>query len=193
MAEWYVIHRSRLHLDSGLRLAYRPVSLEDVMSIQAKKLLTTGLVVLFALVVVAAASAQATDPMVGTWQLDTAKSSYKPGPAPKSATAVIEAAGATGIKVAVDAVNADGSPMKWGFTSQRDGKPAPVTGNPMYDTVIATKSSPTAGSNEYTKGGKPVATSKIAVSADGKTLTVTTEGTDAKGQKVHNVAVFNKK
>jgi len=163
------------------------------MPIQAKKLFTIGLVGFFALVITAAAGAQATDPMVGTWQLDTAKSSYKPGPAPKSATVVIDAAGATGIKVAVDAVNADGSPMKWGFTSQRDGKPSPVTGNPNYDTVTATKSSPTAGSNEYTKDGKPVATSKIAVSADGKTLTVTTDGTDAKGQKMHNVAVFNKK
>ena len=163
------------------------------MSIQAKKLLTIGLAGFFALVLAAAASAQATDPIIGTWQLDTGKSSYKPGPAPKSATVVIEAAGAAGIKVAIDAVNADGSPMKWGFTTQRDGKPSPVTGNPNYDSITATKSSPTAGSNEYTKGGKHVATSKLAVAADGKTMTVTTEGTDAKGQKMHNVAVYNKK
>jgi hypothetical protein len=161
------------------------------MLIQARKLLITGLVGFFALVVTATASAQATDPIVGTWTLDTAKSSYKPGPAPKSATVVIEAAGA-GIKVAVDAVTADG-PMKWGFTTLRDGKPSPVTGNPNYDSITATKTSPTAGSNTYTKDGKPVATSKLAVSADGKTLTVTTEGTDAKGQKMHNVAVYNKK
>jgi hypothetical protein len=163
------------------------------MSIQAKKLLTTGLVGFFALVVTAAAGAQATDPIIGTWQLDTAKSSYKPGPAPKSATVVVEAAGATGIKVAVDAVSADGSPSKWGFTTQRDGKPSAVTGNPMYDTITATKSSPTAATSEYSKGGKHVATTKLAISADGKTLTLTTEGTDAKGQKVHNVAVYNKK
>ncbi len=162
------------------------------MPIQAKKLLTTGLAGLFALGVIAAASAQAPDPLVGTWTLDTAKSSYKPGPAPKSATVVIEAAG-KGVKVAVDAVNADGSPMKWGFTTQRDGKPAPVTGNPNYDTITATQSAPGAGANTYSKGGKEVATSKLAVSADGKTLTVTTDGTDAKGQKMHNVAVYTKK
>ena len=160
------------------------------MPIQAKKLFTTGLIGFFALVVTAAATAQ-TDPVVGTWQLDTAKSSYKPGPAPKSATVVIEPAG-KGIKVAVDAVTADG-PMKWGFTTQRDGKPSPVTGNPNYDTITATQTSPGAGSNTYSKGGKPVATSTLAVSADGKTMTVTTEGTDAKGQKMHNVAVYTKK
>ncbi len=44
------------------------------------------------------------DPLVGTWKLDLAKSTYKPGPAPKSATVVIDAAG-KGIKVAVDAVD----------------------------------------------------------------------------------------
>ena len=72
-------------------------------------------------------AAQAPDPIVGTWKLDPAKSTYKPGPAPKSNTVVIEAAG-KGVKVAVDTVNADGSPLKWGFTSLRDGKEeAPVT------------------------------------------------------------------
>ena len=50
--------------------------------------------------------AQAPDPLVGTWKLDVAKSTYKPGPAPKSATVVIDAAG-KGIKVAVDAVMAE--------------------------------------------------------------------------------------
>ena len=54
-----------------------------------------------------ATAAQAPDPLVGTWKLDVAKSTYKPGPAPKSATVVIDAAG-KGIKVAVDAVTADG-------------------------------------------------------------------------------------
>jgi hypothetical protein len=28
--------------------------------------------------------------------------------------------------------------MKWGFTSQRDGKEVPVTGNPAYDAATTT-------------------------------------------------------
>ena len=39
----------------------------------------------------------------GTWKLDVAKSTYKPGPAPKSVTVVIERQ-ARRIKVAVDGV-----------------------------------------------------------------------------------------
>jgi len=136
-----------------------------------------------------AAVAQATDPLVGTWKLDVAKSTYKPGPAPKSATVVIDAAG-KGIKVAVDAVMADG-PLKWGYTSARDGKDAPVTGHPFYESAAATQTSPTEGTIVYKRADKTVATTKTVVSKDGKTLTVTSKGTDAKGE-FNNVGVYTK-
>jgi hypothetical protein len=138
-----------------------------------------------------AASPQATDPIVGTWRLDVAKSTYKPGPAPKSATVVVEPAG-KGIKISVDGVNADGTPAKWSFTTQRDGKDVLVTGNPAYDTAATTQASPTAGTTTYKKGGKVVVTSKMTVSADGNTMTLTSTGTDPKGQAVNNVIVFRK-
>ena len=139
-----------------------------------------------------AVAGQTTEPIVGTWKLDPAKSTYKPGPAPKSNTVVIEAAG-KGIKVAVDTVNADGSPLKWGFTSLRDGKEeAPVTGNPMFDTVTATRESANAGTNVYKKGGKVVMTTKGAIAADGKSMTLTSTGTDAKGQAVNNVGHYTR-
>ena len=41
------------------------------------------------------------DPQVGLWRLNVAKSTYSPGPVPKSGTTRIEAAGA-GAKVVVD-------------------------------------------------------------------------------------------
>ena len=58
----------------------------------------------------------------------------------------------------------------------------PVTGNPLFDTATTTQASPTTGTTEYQKADKLVATSKLAVSADGKTMTFTVTGTDAKGQ-----------
>jgi hypothetical protein len=131
-----------------------------------------------------------TDPLAGTWKLDVAKSTYKPGPAPKSATVVIEAAGKT-IKVAVDAVTADG-PMKWGYAGTGDGKDSPVTGNPAYDAAAVTRTSPTETTIVYKKGGKTIATVKASVAKDGKTMTTTTDGTDPKGQKMHNVALYTK-
>jgi hypothetical protein len=147
---------------------------------------------LAALTVGVAARAQTPDPYVGTWTLDVAKSSFKPGPAPKSTTVVAEAAG-KGLKVSVDAVGADGTPMKWGYTTMRDGKDVPVTGNPNYDTVAWTQHTPTTVTAEYKKGGKVVTTSKTSVSADGKTVTLTSSGPDPKGQAVNIVAVYTKK
>jgi hypothetical protein len=161
------------------------------MQTQFKK--SVSVIVGFAVLIVAsAATAQTTEPIVGTWKLDLAKSSYTPGPAPKSSTLIVEPAG-KGLKVAVDAVNADGSPLKWGFTTLRDGKEeAAVTGNPMFDVMTATRDSATAGTNVYKKAGKVVMTTKASISADGKTMTLTSTGTDPKGQKIHNVAVYTK-
>jgi hypothetical protein len=161
------------------------------MQIHARQFVPKMFIGIAALVVATAAGAQAGDPIVGTWKLDVAKSTYKPGPAAKSATVMVEPAG-KGIKVSVDAVGADGSPSKWGFTTQFDGKEVPVTGNPMYDTATSTRPTPTTATTEYKKGGNVVMTSKAVVSADGKTMTLTGTGTDPKGQAVHNVTVYTK-
>jgi hypothetical protein len=136
-------------------------------------------------------SAQTPDPLVGSWKLNLAKSKYDPGPAPRSTTLKVDAAG-KGFTVAVDAVGADGKPVKWGFTSQPDGKDAPVTGNPAIDTVSSTPRTGSAGTTSYKKAGKVVSTVTTAVSADGKALTITTKGTDMQGRPVNNVAVYDR-
>ena len=138
-----------------------------------------------------AAVAQTPEPMAGTWKLDVAKSTYKPGPAPKSATVVIEAAG-KGSKVAIDAVGSDGKAMKWGWTNTEDGKEFAITGNPVYDAGVSTRTSPKEGSTVYKKAGKTIVTAKTSISADGKTLTVTSTGTNPKGEAMNNVAVYTR-
>jgi hypothetical protein len=161
------------------------------MQILARRAVTGMVVAVGVLVMTTAATAQTADPVVGTWKLDAAKSTFKPGPGPKSATVTVEPAG-KGIKVSVDAVGADGTPAKWGFTTQRDGKDVPVTGNPAYDTALTTQEGPTAGTTVYKKDGKPVLTSKLSISADGKTMTLTATGTNPQGQAVTNVTVYTK-
>jgi hypothetical protein len=155
-----------------------------------RQLAGTAAAAICALALGVGATAQ-TDPMAGTWKLDVAKSTYKPGPPPKSATVVLDPVGKGGLKVAVDAVTADG-PMKWSYSSQGDGKDVPVTGNPAYDTANVTRGNPNESTIVYKKGGKTIVTVKASVSKDGKTLTTTTDGTDAKGQTMHNVAHYTK-
>ncbi len=72
-----------------------------------------------------ALSAQAADPMVGTWKLNVEKSKYDPGPAPKSATAKIEAAG-DGEKLPADGVRGADSIIRVEYTAQYDGKDHPI-------------------------------------------------------------------
>jgi hypothetical protein len=141
-------------------------------------------------VLVGAAFAQS-DPQVGVWKLNVAKSTYSPGPAPKSANTTIEAVG-TGAKVVVDQVLADGTKRHWEFTANYDGKDSPITGNPDADTVARTRINPTTVQTISKKGGKVMTTQTSAVSSDGKTRTVTTKGTNASGQPINNVAVYEK-
>ena len=125
---------------------------------------------------------------VGTWTLNVAKSKYSPGPAPKASTLKIDATGVT-----VDATGADGSTQHWTYGGTYDGKPVPVTGNPNADMASRKRISPTTTETTLTKGGKLTQVNTSVVAADGKTMTITTKGTNAQGQALVNVAVWEKK
>ena len=138
-----------------------------------------------------ALSAQAADPIVGTWKLNVAKSTYSPGPAPKSISAKIEAAG-EGEKLTADGVRGDDKPIRLEYTAQYDGKDNPITGSPTADTVSLKRLDANTTERTEKKGGKVTQTVTRKVSDDGKTMTVTYKGTDAKGQPINNVGVFEK-
>ena len=136
-------------------------------------------------------SAQASNPRLGTWKLNLAKSKYDPGPAPQSNTMKIEAAG-EGEKATTEGVNAAGAPTKTEYTAQSDGKDYPLTGSQNADTVALKRVDARTIERTDKKGEKVVATSTRVVSEDGKTMTVTTKGTNAQGQAVNNVTVWDK-
>jgi hypothetical protein len=137
-------------------------------------------------------AAQSKDPFVGTWTLNVAKSKYSPGPAPKAQSAVYEAAG-KGYKVSVKATPATGAAQEWSYTTNLDGSDAKITGNnPNADAIAVKRIDANTLETVTKKSGKEVIRQRNVVSADGKTRTVTSTGVDASGQKVSNVAVFEK-
>jgi len=138
----------------------------------------------------ASACVAADDPNMGTWKLNEAKSKYSPG-APKNTSVVYEAAGDS-VKVTVDGVGADGKPTHNEWTGKFDGKDYPLTGDPTADTRSYKKIDTRTMELTNKKGGKPVVTGKITVSADGKSRTVAVSGTDASGKKVTSTAVYDK-
>ena len=136
--------------------------------------------------------AQSNDPAYGVWKLNLEKSKFSPGPAPKELTLTIQAAG-PGREVAVSGVAGDGTPVKWGYSGNFDGKVVRVTGdNPDADVVILKRISPNTTRTTYQKSFKRTLVNGINVSADGKTLTVAQQGVNAKKENVKNTLVFDK-
>jgi hypothetical protein len=155
-----------------------------------KRLLMVSLAACCA-IVLSNSVALAADNWLGTWNLDLAKSKYSPGPAPKSLTLKFEAAPG-GIKFTGDGVGADGKPNHSMFLSKFDGKDVPYEGNPDADMASPMRIDDNSYSNTWKKGGKATITAKVVVSSDGKTMTITQTGTNAKGEPVNNVIVYNK-
>ena len=133
----------------------------------------------------------AADMFSANWKLNLAKSKYDPGPPPKQSATKIEAVPG-GLKFTVDGVNAEGKPNHFEWTAKFDGKDSPVKGDPNRDTVALKKIDDYTFEIVNKKGGKVTTTARSVVARDGKTRTVTTTGTNAQGQKVNNVAVFEK-
>jgi len=148
--------------------------------------------VLFAVVGSCTLRAQS-NPLVGTWKLNVARSKFDPGPAPKSLTRVVEAQG-DGVKYTFDGVAADGAPIAYSFSVQFDGKFDPISGSlpSGADTISAKRTDASHFVATLKKGDKVIGTSKVAVSKDGKLTTVDSTGVTETGAKTHDVQVYEK-
>ena len=142
--------------------------------------------------VLAFAAVAFADNNVGTWKLNLAKSSFSPGPAPKSQTLKIEAWGDDGLKYSADGVGPDGKPTHAEFQAKFDGKDVPFKGNPDADTLAYKRIDANTLEATTKMKGKTTLTAKVVVSKDGKTRTVTQTGTDAQGRTTKNVLVYEK-
>ncbi len=158
------------------------------MSAKTLKLVLPGLAAVLALSV---AVRSADDPFVGTWKLNFAKSKYDPGPPPKSQVIKFKSQG-DGIKSVTEMVYANGNKYSATYTAYHDGKDYSFIGLPDYDSTALKRINANAVDFVNKKGGKVVRTGRREVSKDGKDLTITSTGTNAKGQAFKTVAVYDK-
>lgn len=145
---------------------------------------------MLALCLVAVVCFAASDAAMGTWKLNEAKSKLAAGGA-KNNTVTYEAAGDS-IKVTIDGTAADGSALHSEWTGKFDGKDYPSTGNPNEDMRSAKQINDHTLHVTSKKGGKVMLTAHVVISPDGKSRTVTVNGTDSQGKKYKSVAVFEK-
>jgi len=136
----------------------------------------------------------AQDAHVGTWKLNLAKSKFEPpstAPAPQSVTRKYEMFG-DGLKATFETVGADGKQTTATYRAHFDGKDYPFIGNPNFDAIALKRIDASTFESTQKKAGKVVTTGRNVVSQDGKTMTFTSQGTNAQGQPTSTVQVFEK-
>jgi hypothetical protein len=138
----------------------------------------------------AAKMAAPMSPQMGTWKLNEAKSKLVPGMGKN--TTVVYAEQKDKIKVTVEGVDKDGKPTHSVWLGKFDGKAYPLKGNLTYNSVAYKVVNDRTNDITTMKDGKMVWSGKITVSADGKSRTVTINGTDADGKKFKGKAVYDK-
>ena len=131
------------------------------------------------------------DPVLATWKLNVAKSTFNPGPGWQSQTRTYRRTPA-GLSVTWSGVGAKGETMKVSYTVAYDGKDYPMRGSANYDTLNAIRIDALTAKSEEKRDGKIVGIAIRKVSPDGKVLTITDEGTNRKGEKFSQVLVFNR-
>jgi hypothetical protein len=143
-----------------------------------------------ALSFMAASACFAANPHLGTWKLNEAKSKFAPGMGRNTTVTYTEQKDK--IKVTVDGVDKDGKPTHGVWVGKFDGTAYPAKGNLPYNSVSYKVVNDRTNDITAMKDGKTMWTGKITVAADGKSRTATISGTDEKGKKFTNKAVYDK-
>ncbi|HUL72268.1 MAG TPA: hypothetical protein VLT86_04160 [Vicinamibacterales bacterium] len=136
---------------------------------------TAGLGALVVLAMVAAGSAQTTNPRFARWKLKSDN--------PNSSNIMTyEAYNGTGMKVTIDSVNASGNKSSWGYTTMFDGKDYPVTGRNGTATAAVRVINDKINEIIYKNAeGKVVQVLMNVLSADNNTIEVSYYSTNAQG------------
>lgn len=137
------------------------------------------------------AIAAAPDPVIGTWKLNAAKSTFTAGPAMKTQTRTYSQNGER-ISLVMKTTGTGGKETTGETRYELDGKDYPVTGSPDFDGLSAQQVDSQTAKFTLKRGGKAVGTTTRTVSKDGKTLTSKMKVTTAKGEQTENVLVFDK-
>ena len=143
-----------------------------------------------ALSFLAAVACFAASPQMGTWKLNEAKSKLAPGMGKNNT--VIYAEQKDKIKITVDGVDKDGKPTHSVWVGKWDGQTYPVKGNLAYNSVAYRVVNDRTNDITAMKDGKIGWTGRITVAPDGKSRTVTINGTDANGKKFKGKVVYDR-
>jgi hypothetical protein len=139
---------------------------------------------------VAATGCFAANAHIGTWKLNEAKSKMSAGTG-KNTTVTYEEQ-KDKIKVTADGVDKTGKANHGVWVGQFDGKTYRVKGNLTYDAFAYKMVNDRTNDITAMKDGKVLWSGRIEVAKDGRSRTVTINGTDAGGKKFKAMMVYDK-
>jgi len=156
-------------------------------------------------------AAQDADPVIGTWVLNVAKSSFTPGPAPQGETRIfvleeqetkltaknVDAPRTyrsvrRDIKATSIGISGHGTLTAGEWTIAYDGQDHPIVGDPDADVLSTKRVDPFLSEFTKKRAGRAVIAGTCAISRDGRTMTITSKGVDARGRTISDVAVFDR-
>ena len=132
----------------------------------------------------------AANPQIGTWKLNESKSKIPAGMGKNNTVSYAEQKDK--IKITVDGVDKNGKPTHSVWVGKFDGKAYPLKGSPSADAVAYKTVNDRTNEITALKGGQVMWSGKITVAADGRSRTVTTNGTNPDGKKFSGKAVYDK-
>ena len=127
----------------------------------------------------------------GTWHLNASHSRIS---SPGGKTSDTRTYRVIGNKVTLKSTgtNALGEPLQFTYSAAYDGKWYPMVGNPVGDSIAVTLVNPRRANARVKLHGTPSATSTVAVSTDGKHLTLTRRTLHAKSTPTVDVLEYDK-
>jgi hypothetical protein len=129
------------------------------------------------------------DPVIGRWVLDRAKSEFS-GAVPEKRITIFELTPDDRIRHITETVIANGSTDRVEYTAKYDEKDNPIS-NSFLSTVSVKRVDARTTERKGRIKGEVVETSTRTVSADGRSLTITTKGTND-GDEYSSTQVFTR-
>ena len=128
------------------------------------------------------------EPLLGTWRLNFAQSTFASGPPPYTRVTTKIESSDDGLKVIYDMVGERGGVTHWEWMGRLDGKDYPLEGIEEVATNAYSRITDRTYDVVSKINGRITTTTRIVISPDGRTMTVTSTST-----RVINTAIYDKR
>ena len=129
------------------------------------------------------------NPLLGSWQYDSTRSTFV-GRAPFQRATMSFTALVTGMHVVSDVVVASGQNFHFEYRDPQDGSFVPVVGNPYYNSESTVWTDSHTATRTERRDGKTIGVTTLTVAADGATFTASARRTVPDGHLYTSVIVW---